>query len=64
MQDPNHISSLDPSAAKACTAWCFTGIGYVLHLMGLNSWGDVASFLAAIYSAFLIGEWLYKKLRK
>lgn len=41
---------------KIATAW-----GAAL---GLKSWGDVASFLAALYTAALLGEWLWKKLWK
>jgi hypothetical protein len=31
---------------------------------GTLSWGDLASILACIYTIILIGEWLWKKLRK
>lgn len=31
---------------------------------GLQSWGDLASFLAACYTSLLIAEWVWKKVRK
>lgn len=30
--------------------------------VGFTSWADVAAFLAALYSALLIGEWLWKRI--
>lgn len=39
-------------AIKVVTAW--TAVGF-------TSWADVASFLAAVYTALLIAEWLWKK---
>lgn len=38
--------------AKAATAWAAVGI---------TSWAEFASFLAAIYSLILIAEWLWKR---
>ncbi|WP_290872056.1 hypothetical protein [Aquabacterium sp.] len=32
--------------------------------IGITSWAEFASFLAAIYTMFLMGEWLWKKLFK
>ena len=32
--------------------------------VGITSWADFASFLAALYSLLLIGEWMYKKFIK
>lgn len=32
--------------------------------VGITSWADFASMLAAIYSLLLIGEWVYKKFFK
>ena len=40
---------------KIISAWAMA--------FGLKSWGDVASFLAALYTLVLIGEWVYKKLK-
>lgn len=37
---------------KVVTAWA---------AVGFTSWTDVAAFLAAVYSAILIGEWCWKK---
>lgn len=37
---------------KIVTAW---------GLVGVTSWADFASFLAAVYTLLLIGEWLFKK---
>jgi len=39
-------------AAKIFTAWAAVGI---------TSWAEIASFLAAIYSALLIAEWTWKR---
>ncbi len=38
---------------KLVTAWIAVSI---------TSWAEAASFLAAIYSAILIGEWVWKRL--
>lgn len=38
--------------AKAATAWAAVGI---------TSWAEFASFLAAMYSLLLIGEWCWKR---
>jgi hypothetical protein len=38
------------------------GISVALAGFGVATWGDLAAMLAAIYSAFLIGEWLWKKV--
>lgn len=40
---------------KVLTAWAAVGI---------TSWADVASILAAIYTLCLIGEWVYRKFFK
>jgi len=32
--------------------------------VGITSWADAASALAAIYTCILIGEWVYKKFFK
>lgn len=40
---------------KIATAW--------LAALGLTSWGDVASAMAALYTFLLIVEWVAKKLR-
>lgn len=49
------------AAMKAGAAWGGTGVSYYLEQIGFRDWGDVAAFLAAIYSVMLIGEWIYKK---
>lgn len=51
-------------AAKAGAAWGGTGLSYYLERVGFNDWGDVAAFLAAVYSLILIGEWVYKRFLK
>lgn len=40
------------------------GITVVLAGFGIATWGDVAALLAALYSACLLGEWIWKKLVK
>lgn len=39
-------------------------LGSVWAAVGVTSWADVAAFLAAIYSALLIAEFLWKKVIK
>jgi hypothetical protein len=46
---------------KAVFAWTGVGSAKYLEAIGISSWGDVAAMLAAIYSLFLIIEWIYKK---
>lgn len=36
-------------------------VGTVWALIGITSWAEAAAFLGALYSALLIGEWLWKK---
>ena len=55
MNDNDHTSVAMP-AFKIFTAW--------LAALGLQSWGDFASFLAACYTALLIAEWVYKKIKR
>lgn len=38
------------------------GVSAVVASFGLATWGDVAALLAAIYTACLIGEWIWKKI--
>lgn len=38
------------------------GVSAVVASFGIATWGDVAALLAAIYSACLIGEWIWKKV--
>ncbi len=38
--------------AKAATAWA---------VVGITSWAEFASFLAAIYTLILLGEWVWKR---
>lgn len=39
-------------------------LGSVWAAVGITSWADFAAFLAALYSALLIGEFLWKKAVK
>jgi hypothetical protein len=39
-------------------------LGSLWALIGITSWTDFASFLGAVYSMILIGEWLWKKVFK
>lgn len=50
MQDRTEIAA---PAAKIVSAWA---------AVCLTSWADIASFLAAIYSALLISEWSWKRV--
>lgn len=49
MNDNDHTSVSMPMI-KIVSAW--------LAAVGLQSWGDFASFLAALYTALLIAEWV------
>ncbi len=55
MNDNDHTTVAMP-AFKIFTAW--------LAALGLQSWGDFASFLAACYTLILILEWIYKKFKR
>lgn len=46
-------TSVASPGIKIGTAWAAA--------LGISSWGDVASVLAAAYTLILIGEWLWKK---
>ncbi|HQR98169.1 MULTISPECIES: hypothetical protein [unclassified Polaromonas] len=46
---------------KATVAWGGVAFSKWLESVGITSWGDFAAMLAAIYSLFLILDWLYKK---
>lgn len=48
-------------AMKAGAAWGGVGISKYLEAIGVSSWGDLAAMLAAIYSLFLIVDWMWKK---
>jgi hypothetical protein len=50
-----HDSTVGDQGLKLLTVWAAVGI---------TSWSDAAAFLASIYSALLIGEWVYKKFFK
>ena len=45
---------------KAGLAW----LGVVFSYLGIHTWSDVAAMMASIYSAFLIGDWLWKKWQR
>jgi hypothetical protein len=48
-------STVGDPIIKLATVWAAVGI---------TSWADAASALAAIYTCILIGEWVYKKFIK
>ena len=47
-----HNETIAAPVAKAATAWA---------VVGITSWAEFASFLAAVYSAILISEWCWKR---
>jgi len=51
------------AAAKAGAAWGGVGLAKILDSAGIHSWGDFAAMCAAVYSLFLIFDWLRKKWR-
>ena len=48
-------STVGEPVLKLFSAWA---------VVGITSWADAASFLAACYTLILIGEWVYKKFFK
>jgi hypothetical protein len=50
-----HDSTVGEPILKLASVWAAVGI---------TSWADAASALAAIYTVLLIGEWVYKKFFK
>ena len=48
-------NEIEGKLVKAGTVWA---------AIGITSWADFASFLAALYSLLLLGEWMWKKLIK
>lgn len=46
------------SIVKGSSAW----IAVFVADIGINSWGDAAAMLAALYSILLIFEWLWKRI--
>jgi hypothetical protein len=53
---PDGKPAVAASAAKAGAVWVGVGFGHTQF-----SWADLAAILAAMYSAILIGEWLWKR---
>lgn len=51
------------AVAKGFLAWSGVGLAKLLNNAGIHSWGDFAAMCAAIYSIFLIYDWLKKKWR-
>ena len=47
------------AATKVAAVWTGVGIGQTAW-----SWADLAAILAAIYSAILIGEWVWRRLAR
>lgn len=47
------------SVMKAASAWFLVG----LSKLGINTWSDVAAFVASVYTCLLIIEWFWKKWR-
>lgn len=53
MSPAQHSSDVANPVVKVASAWA---------LFSITSWGDLAAVLAALYSALLIAEWVWKKL--
>jgi hypothetical protein len=51
-------------ATKAGGAWTITGFAWWLESIGINTWGDAAAMLAAMYSTLLIIEWFWKRFKR
>lgn len=41
----------------------FFKVGSLWALIGITSWTEAAAFLGALYSAILIAEWVWKKIK-
>lgn len=50
--NPNDTGEAGVSVFKVATVWAAVGV---------TSWAEFASMLAAIYTLILIGEWCWKK---
>lgn len=56
--------SMNGNAADSGTSVASPGIKLItawLAALGITSWGDLASFLAAVYTACLLSEWVWKR---
>lgn len=51
-------------AVKGGAMWSGVGLSKYLSSIGVHDWGDAAAVMAFLYSCLLIGEWIYKKVRK
>jgi len=49
----DHDQTVSMPIIKIASAW--------VAALGITSWGDFASFMAACYTSLLIAEWVYKK---
>ena len=49
---------------KGAGLWGGVGLSKYLTYIGINDWGDAAALMAFLYSCILIGEWIYKKVKK
>jgi len=49
----DHEQTVSMPIIKIASAW--------VAALGITSWGDFASFMAACYTSLLIAEWVYKK---
>lgn len=49
---------------KLASAWAAVGLAKflsLLHFIGITSWAEGASALAALYTGLLVAEWFWKK---
>lgn len=49
----NQHDTIDSPVLKVLSMWA---------AIGITSWAEFASFMAAMYTMFLMGEWLWKKI--
>lgn len=61
MTDPHLIPLSDSVKAKGDVA---AGLGAIASLFKLIPWPEIAAFLAAVYTALRIIEWVVGKIRK
>lgn len=57
VKDSSAPEATASAAAKVAAVWTGVGIGQTAW-----TWADLAAILAAIYSAILISEWVWKRI--
>lgn len=59
VKDASAPEATASAATKVVAVWTGVGIGQTAW-----TWADLAAILAAIYSAILIGEWIWRRIAR